>query len=790
MIKKYGSKKGKEVFYASKKKAGVDYTKPRGKEKSTKELKYCSFGKIDIKESLKDFHAGGYIATDHPDKTNHRGTKYEGYDGDILPLETLKSIVTQINDRYERPGVSMCSERHDWIKNKNPNMPIAGAMSKPAELIDLEDGYHGVYVDTTVADTNPRFKEVVSNIKSGIYPGYSIEYEAKNFIPTMRDGKRYRLLTDINLHGYGFANARLIANPRAEITNFGYKEIHNFSDINNEQPKEVSKMEIKEEEKPAEAPAEEKPVEEKPAEEQPDDSKVEPEEKPKEEPKEEPEGTPEETEKKEMMTRFKAFEIATKEKETKEQFILNVKEAMTTMQPANQPLVQGGTNLETKEIEFKEMVGGYQKTHLEMKEWAPMVNANKDDGVQVRSGNIDLQFKEAGMLHDRLNENLKAQGKPGLGLGAVRYGEDTRCDMSTQAGLASNNFEVKESHWKNLEVKADPLTTTTSQISAATHYMAAAELADVYDPVIYNMLNDKTTFYGLLRKVDASKYSYAYEWRAIYAAQSVAGYLAEGQTSITPDSTDRIVLRQPFKFHYAAVRVTGPMIAASKGRDTVGNIMAVEVKDATRAFLKNVNAKLLTGTQDGSNDGDEAMGLTYVIDDGTTYTDMYIGVSRSTYKLEGNSESASSANITKGRLRKGIRACEAGDTNLQANQTGLHSSADKSDLIIVTHHLQKDKILALFDDAQRFNTVSARAGFEGMATFDAIPIHPDNQCTNSVLFIVDMRHTFLAVQVPPTFTAWGQQYNYDLESGFIKTYHNLVCTKPGNNYKVTSLATT
>ena len=470
--------------------------------------------------------------------------------------------------------------------------------------------------------------------------------------------------------------------------------------------------------------------------------------------------------------------------------MLNIKEAMKTMDPVNQPLVQEGTNLETKEVEFKEMVGGYEKTHLEMKEWTPLTNANRDDSSLARNGNIDVQFKEAAKLHDKLDLEMKSRGLPGLGLGKTRYGESIRCDMSTQEGLASSNFEVKESHWKDLEMKANPLTTTTSQISAASHYMAAAELADVYDPVVYNMLNDKTTFYGLLRKVDASKFSYAYEWRAIYARQTVAGYLAEGQTAITPDSTDRIILRQPFKFHYAAVRVTGPMEAAGKGRDTIGNIMANEVKDATRAFLVNVNSKLLTGTQDGSNDGDEAMGLTYVAEKGTSYTDIYIGVSRNTYKLEGNSESASSANITKGRLRKGIRACESGISSLQANNGGGTSSADRADLMIVTHPLQKDKVLALFDDAQRFNTVSAKAGFEGMATFDAIPIHPDRQCTNSVLFIVDMRHTFLAVQVPPTFTAWGQQYNYDLSSGFLKTYHNLVCTKPGNNYMVTSLATT
>ncbi len=775
MIKKYGPEKGKQVFYASKKKQGVDYKKPRPKSNSDKdkndkkEIKHSFLNGLSVKELEGDnLVIEGYVATNHIDNTHLLSKPGEVHLDDMLPEGTLDSIANQINTS------SFSNKLSVHHRDVNPESPVAGAIKNNAKVIDTQDGHKGVWVEATINKAHPEYEAIKSEVEQGMIDGFSIEFETLQSHPKIIGDKEVRVIDNILIGGVGLASRPI--NPRAQIKNYTYKELLKFK------TKGVSQMkETKEDEAPAEKPEEEK-VEEKPAEEESKDDSQES--KPEEESKEES------SEEKE----FKEFKEMKRKGAEKEALILSMKEVMKDLEPKDMPRFQSGMQFEDKELkEVKSLVDNYKKTSLECKEWTHTPNANRDESIISRKGDINLQLKEAAKLHNHFNK-MYPQGIP---TGPMRMGEEALWDSipdpgfanTSDCGLGTQDFEIKESHWNKMETKgANPFETTTSQISAASHYLAAPELADIYDPVIYNMLNDKTTFYGLLKKVDASKYSYAYGWRAIYGRAAVPGAQAEGAT-LTPDSTDRIILRQPFKFYYGAVRITGQMIAAAKGQSAVGDIMALEIKDVTRTLLRDINSNLLIGTEDGSNDGAEALGLTYLCEKGSSYTDLYIGVSRNTYKLEGNSESASSANITKGRLRKGLRACKAGSSSLQANNGGTHSSADPADLLIITHHIQKDKILALFDDAQRFNTVSAKAGFEGMPTFDGIPIHEDNQCTSSVLFIVDMRHTFLAVQVPPTFTAWGQQYNYDIESGFIKTYFNLVCTKPGNNYMVTSLAT-
>ena len=719
----------------------------------SKEHKHSFLNGLSLKEDSENLIVEGYIATDHVDDV-----------GDYIPKSTLQKLADRVNRSSQANKISMHHDRSETT--------MAGVM-KNARLQQTEDGHWGVMVEATVNPAYPDYASLSKEIEIGTIDGFSIEYETNSSHPQLMqingNNKEVRVLDDITIYGAGWASRPI--NDQAKITNHTYKEFINL--------KEVSKMKQKEETPEVEATAKEEIVEEKTEEVKNDDST---ESQSEDAPKEEPEEVSEEKE-------FKAFKEMKKKAKEKEALTLNVKEIMRGMQPVNQPIMQTGNNLEKKEVavEVKGMVDSYKKATIECKEW------KADGGIMNRTGDINLQLKKAAKMYDHLSK-IYPQG---IKAGSMRSGKESAWDSipdaglgnTSDCGLATQSFEVKEDHWKNLEIKgANPFATTTSQLSDSAHYMAAPELSDVFDPVIYNMLNDKTTFYGLLKKVDASKYSYAYEWRSIYGAAAVDGALAEGG-QITPDSTDRIILRQPFKSYYGAVNITGQMISAAKGQGAMGNILAIEVKDVTRALLRDMNSNLLVGLEDGSNDGNEAMGLTYVCEKGTTYTDLYIGNSRSTYKLEGNSEAASSANITKGRLRKAFRACEAGDSSLQANNGGLYSSADKSDLLIVTHHIQKDKILATYDDAQRFTSVSARAGFEGLPTFDGVPIHADNQCTSSVLFVVDMRHTFLAVQVPPTYTAWGKRYQYDEEGGFIKTYFNLVCTKPGNNYMCTGLAT-
>ena len=209
-------------------------------KRQEKESKYCSFGKIQIKEDEKNYHVSGFVATSHPDRA-----EADGFAGDIIPKGTLQRIVTDINNK-DKPQAGAVSERHDYIVEQDMDLPLAGVTVEDATLVELEDGEWGVHVDTVLSKTNPRYEEIKTNIEQGVYPGFSIEYITNDFVPVEREGKTFRLLTDIGTEGFGFANRRLIANPRAEITSHGYKEIATINIKKQKGEKKMSEKENKE----------------------------------------------------------------------------------------------------------------------------------------------------------------------------------------------------------------------------------------------------------------------------------------------------------------------------------------------------------------------------------------------------------------------------------------------------------------------------------------------------------------------------------------------------------------
>jgi len=182
--------------------------------------KFCAYAKLQLKESKEDFHVSGYVATSHPDRAASEDNEFVG---DIIPKNTLQQIATDINNKY-KPQAGAVSERHDHLRG-DPDVPIAGIKVGQATLEQLDDGEWGVKVDTILSTTNPRFEDIKTNIEEGVYPGFSIEYTTNDFVPVEKEGKTYRMLTNIDTEGFGYANRRMIANPHAEYTEFGYKEI-------------------------------------------------------------------------------------------------------------------------------------------------------------------------------------------------------------------------------------------------------------------------------------------------------------------------------------------------------------------------------------------------------------------------------------------------------------------------------------------------------------------------------------------------------------------------------------
>jgi len=169
---------------------------------------------IAFKEEKGEFYSEGFIATTHQDK-----------EGDILSEHAIHTIVDQINNPHT-PDAGVASDRHDWIKEQNPDLPIAGRAIS-ADVRDTGDGHTGAYVKTHHHKFHPEFDEIKYNVEHDYYPGYSIEFE------TLADHEveNGRVIDDLNLAGYGFANARLIANPYAEIVASGYKEMMSVDSV-------------------------------------------------------------------------------------------------------------------------------------------------------------------------------------------------------------------------------------------------------------------------------------------------------------------------------------------------------------------------------------------------------------------------------------------------------------------------------------------------------------------------------------------------------------------------------
>ncbi|MEK6882284.1 MAG: hypothetical protein AABY22_21880, partial [Nanoarchaeota archaeon] len=124
-----------------------------------KKIKFCPFGKMELKEDEKDFYVSGYVATSHPDNA-----KLEQFTGDIIPKGTLVKIAEQINNRY-MPRAGAISEKHDWIREKNPDLPLAGVIVGPAVLEQLPDKEWAVKADAILSKTHPRYEEIKTNIE-------------------------------------------------------------------------------------------------------------------------------------------------------------------------------------------------------------------------------------------------------------------------------------------------------------------------------------------------------------------------------------------------------------------------------------------------------------------------------------------------------------------------------------------------------------------------------------------------------------------------------------------------
>tara|TARA_Y100000310_G_scaffold34911_1_gene33055 strand:- start:2887 stop:4923 length:2037 start_codon:yes stop_codon:yes gene_type:complete len=653
----------------------------------------------------------------------------EGFLSDMSPdlvgdrVYCQDSLVKQLNELAQANKVTL---HHDRAEST-----IAGVCVGA----ELKDGR--AYVTTKLNRHHPDFEKTWYEIQQGFIDGYSIEYEVVNGKENEHGGLD---LYDINLFGYGLASRAV--NPRASITDSYSKEkvyipIFNKEETNmTEETKALPIEEVKvKEEAPVEAEAEEKP-EEAPT--------PEAEEEPAPEPEVEAEPEAEQAE-----------EVA--EPEEKEIVLTDV-EVKEINQKRQEKEVDSMVSSILGNAKFKEAID-----KIEVKE-----KVIKNEAPEPKENLIVKEYKEAFKMEskvsikEQLNTAKKVAEKQGLYAKAFTMGT-TPVEFREDFNFKSGGPNDSELQVKELNVKA--LETDTNSTS---YTQSGAELNDVYQPVIFNMLNDRTTFFGLLPKDDFSQYQKV-QWRARNARNSSAGAYGEGD-AIVKGNTTRQKLETKFAYYAVGVQVTGQMVAASRG--SVGDIFNMEIQDATKDLLTQMNVDLFT--EQGLETQDKLIGLPYVTDSSTNTT-LYGLTRSSTNLLTSNLIDGGSATITKAKLREAIRTSE-------------ENGASRENLLFVCSYTQKDLILGVYDSTQRQNDVSSRFGFEGMSQFDGVPIHADKDVDQTdEIYLVDLDCVRMAMQVPPTFE--GLAKSDDSESGFVKTYLAAYYKAPNRLVEIYDLAT-
>ena len=738
--------------------------------------KYCSFGKIQIKEDEKDYFVSGFVATSHPDRAES-----EGFAGDIIPKSTLQKIVSDINNKY-LPQAGAVSERHDHLKG-DPDAPIAGVISNPATLQQLEDGEWGVHVETVLSKTNPRYEEVKTNIEQGVYPGFSIEYLTKDFVPTEKEGKRFRMLTDINTEGFGYANRRKIANPHAEITNHGYKEIMSpniKTKTNKVIEMEKDKKEVKEEEKKEEVPEEKKEEEKEEIKEVKEVI----------EKKEEKEFSDKDLgllrEYKEKEAKKAQFKEVTSSKEFKESVQAGIKEAMAAEAPVM-------SNAEGKP-EFKEL-DSYKAALAEFKEMdKPMKNVDARQHFFKRS--IDKQFKEAAKFTDA----LMANGVPVWKNWKERTPIPSPSNLREGVGYADSKMtdfggRIEAKELSRVEMKAgEGLQTDTNKADSSwtygSYFLSPVELNDIFQPVLVNQLNDQTTTFGRLQKENWNGRSQI-QFRARTGRNSTVGGYSEGANLTYGSSFTGTVARQkfqqPFAYYRVLVAVTGQEMQLAKSPGGMGDVWADEIKWSGQDLLSASGTKgaaatglnvALLGSGDGTSE-DIALGFEGLIlgTTGTLYGKDLAAANSLNGTLRSHKETLSTVNISLKQLRKMIRLVKTG-TGTGGSQ--IHSNSRDADLVFFTHHIQVDFVKAIFQAMQRITPTSGRVGFEGELSIDEIPMVPDRQIETDDVFLINTANTKIAMNLPPTLEPLP--VTADAQAAHIKTYWNVYSDAPGNNY--------
>jgi hypothetical protein len=424
---------------------------------------------------------------------------------------------------------------------------------------------------------------------------------------------------------------------------------------------------------------------------------------------------------------------------------------------------------EQKEQEKKEFVENIvdeaaKKTMQELEKKEKVLNTPEGEGDDV-----SREFKEFrdGVQPDsgvEIKEQFKRAGRAAHKLG-LSYKE------ATTSRVEERDYPNFTTRGTKLEYKG--LSLGTNQ--ANDYFQSDAELQDIYDPVIYNALNQDTITWNLLMKDDESgRGNNHMQFKLKTGINETVQYYKGNQVNTGDGERQKYQTR--FKKASVGVSVDGDMIAAARG-GPVDEVFALEVEEASEDLREFINESLF-GTTGAESDA-AIIGMEYIADS-STHTELYGKTRTAANKLA--PDSAGDTYIDGGSDVIGLDELRA------AKRQAIEEGARKENLVFITSLVQGDKYRGKFDDSRvRDSPTDTRMGFETDMFIDGIPIFEDTDCPDESWFLVDTESHRVGMWVPPTIERLGK--TADAEDAFIKTYFAVYNRRPRALVQIHSNAT-
>ena len=694
------------------------------KRKDKKE-KFTHVYGYEIKEDMNgNLVRGGYIATTHLDSGFYDPSR-DKFIRDKIDRRTLERWADEINQG--NPRSNKVSVNH----NREPH--VAGVALKGSARVDLlPDGEYGLYVDTLIDKTREDYTELEYRLDNGLLDSFSIEFTTKD------------PLTGEYIEGAVSEDESDIGIIRSLMPGTVLEGYTLASQPMNEHAVMIKEVLPQMKEKKEDVPADEEPEDKKEPAKEADNM---------EEDKKESTAVPEvKTISDEDMQMLKELRA---EKEKKKVEEMKEKEYKEILDKVKEDLKKDMGNISVEDKTMKNT-----DTEVEVKEVKDYNALLEDKGKKKSCGmmdykiSIDRQLEIAGKLADKL----------GFTNGMIKS------DVTTIGNRQFKNFSTNG----NL-IEAKGLSITTNQNTDTDYLLSAAELADVFDPVIYNILNQKTTTWNLLMKEDYSnKGNNQVQFTLKIGRNATRGFY--NANAVSTGNTDRQKYMTKFKKCQVGVEVDGDMIAAARG-GPVGDVFAQEVRDATDDLMELMNSQLFAET--GAETAAEPIGFEYITDQAGN-TSLY--------------------NLTRTQAN-GLASTDTTDNYINANGGDISPTllrqakrksvgtegADLNNLVFVTSFVQGDKFRGIYDSQQRTVPTSSRFGFEGRPEFDGIPIFEDKDCNDDDWFLVDLETHKIAIWVPPTLEMMGKRA--DNQEGFMKSYYAVYNKAPRRMVQIYGAAT-